>query len=60
MKYKIIEHRGEGIEYTEVSGLTLQECQDELLKIENNYYGDLDDRCNGNGAPFIYTIEEDI
>ena len=60
MKYKITEHRGEGIEYTEVSGLSLQECQEELEKIESNYYGDLDNRCNGDGAPFIYTIEEDI
>lgn len=55
MEFVLIENRGYGIVYAECYG-TEEECQDEMNRILNDYYGDLDNRCNGDGVPWGYAV----
>ena len=54
-EFVLIENRGYGICYTVCYG-TEEECQEEMDRITSNYYGDLDDRCNGDGVPWGYAV----
>ena len=51
----LLENRGYGICYAECYG-TEEECREEEQKIISNYYGDLEDRVNGDGVPWGYSV----
>lgn len=54
-EFVLIENRGYGIVYAVCYG-TEEECQEEMDKIISNYYGDLDNRYNGDGYAWDYAV----